>query len=55
MNDWTDEGDKPVEIDYEDLNIGQSRQQPQIVGQIDRNGFCCGIGKKTSPYSLYEG
>ena len=38
-----------------DLELGQSSNAPQIIGQLDKMGDCQGIGKKIQPYSLYEG
>jgi hypothetical protein len=45
--------DQLIKFDY--LTLGQSKAQPQIIGQIDRDGVAQGVGKKISPYSLYEG
>lgn len=35
LNDWADVNAKASDIEYEQLNLGQSRAQPQIIGQID--------------------
>ena len=42
-------------ITYEELEVGQSKEIPQIIAQLDKDGAAQGIGKKISPYSLYEG
>ena len=43
------------QISFEGLDMGQSKDIPQIIAQLDQEGVAQGIGKKISPYSLYEG
>ena len=39
IHEWEEDNDADsAQIDYSGLDIGQSKSQPQIMGQIDRKG-----------------
>ena len=42
-------------IKFDDADLGVSKDIPQIIAQLDKDGAAQGVGKKISPYSLYEG
>ena len=44
---------RPIKFDEADLGV--SKDIPQIIAQLDKDGAAQGVGKKISPYSLYEG
>ena len=54
LNDKNSSPDLPP-IKFDHLILGQSKAQPQIIGQVDKEGMAQGLGKKISPYSPYEG
>ena len=46
---------KMSQVSYDNLDLGKSKAVPQIIAQLDENGVAQGVGKKISPYSIYEG